>query len=205
MPDVQPYELATVSSVRAAGLFFAMLTVIAQAAVLVAVVLWIGARFSSRVARGRDAAVATLGPDALWVAWVVALTCTLGSLYYSEVAHFVPCKLCWYQRICMYPLSVFLLVAAVRRSALIARAALPLVAIGGAISAYHYLIERVPSLAGSASCDPTAPCTIVWVWRFHYISIPLMALSGFALIAVAVLVARPIVEEAGRRALSEEA
>jgi disulfide bond formation protein DsbB len=205
MPRLEPHVLAAVSSVRAAGLFFAMLTVIAQATVLVAVVARVGARFSSGLARSRDAFVGSVGPDALWVAWVVALTCTLGSLYYSEVAHFIPCKLCWYQRICMYPLSVFLLVAALRRSTQIARAALPLMVIGGAISAYHYLIERVPSLAGSASCDPTAPCTIVWVWRFHYISIPMMALSGFALIAVAVLVARPIVGEAGRRALGEEA
>ena len=123
-----------------------------------------------------------IGPSALWLAWGVALVCTLGSLYFSEVAHFVPCKLCWYQRICMYPLVVMLGVAAWRQRIEIARATLPLVAIGAAISTYHYLLERFPSMESAASCDPSAPCTLVWVWRFHYLSIPAMALSGFALI-----------------------
>ncbi|HLB39306.1 MAG TPA: hypothetical protein VJM84_02540, partial [Actinomycetota bacterium] len=64
---------------------------------------------------------------------------------------------------------------------------LPLIAIGAAISMYHYLVERFPSMAGGASCDPTAPCTVVWIWRFHYLSIPGMALSGFLLIGLLVL------------------
>lgn len=169
--------------------FFALLAVVAQVAVLTALVLWIGARFSASFARAGVSLRESVAPSAVWFAWIVALVCTLGSLYLSEIAHFIPCKLCWYQRICMYPLAVLLLVAAIKRSAVIARATIPLIAIGAAISTYHYLLERFPSLEGAGTCDPAAPCTIVWIWRFHYLSIPAMALSGFLLIATLILVA----------------
>lgn len=169
--------------------FFALLAVVAQIVVLTALVLWIGGRFSASFARAGDSVRESVAPSAIWFAWIVALVCTLGSLYLSEIAHFIPCELCWFQRICMYPLSVLLLVAALKHSREIARATLPLIAIGAAISTYHYLLERFPSLEGAGTCDPAAPCTIVWIWRFHYLSIPAMALSGFLLIATLILAA----------------
>jgi disulfide bond formation protein DsbB len=179
-------------------LFFALLAVVAEVVVLAALVLWIGGRFAPALARASASARGSLATSGLWLAWIVALTCTLGSLYLSEIAHYVPCKLCWYQRIAMYPLAVLLLVAAIKHSTEIARATLPLIAIGAAISTYHYLLERFPSMAGAATCDPAARCTIVWVWRFHYLSIPAMALSGFLLIATLILATprpHPTIEE----------
>ena len=170
-----------------ASLFFALLAIVAQVAVVVGLVLWLGGMRSARLAHAGIAAREAVAPSALWLAWVVALTCTLGSLYLSEIAHFVPCKLCWYQRIAMYPLVVLLLFAAIKGSREIARATLPIAAIGAAISMFHYLVERFPSLAGASTCDPTAPCTVLWIWRFHYLSIPAMALSGFLLIGLLVL------------------
>ena len=68
--------------------------------------------------------------------------------------------------------------------------ALPLVVTGGAISAWHILVERFPSLE-SGACDPTNPCSIVWVKQFGYLTIPTMALSGFLLIVVLLLTVRP--------------
>jgi disulfide bond formation protein DsbB len=178
------------STVPAVTLFLAMLAIVAELVVLGALVVWIGGRYSAALARFGSNTRDALGSTGLWLAWAVALTCTLGSLYLSEVAHFIPCRLCWYQRICMYPLVVLLIVAAIRRSTEVARATIPLIAIGAAISTYHYLLERFPSMAGAATCDPVAPCTIVWVWRFHYLSVPAMALSGFVLIATLILATR---------------
>jgi Disulfide bond formation protein DsbB len=175
------------SSVPTVSLFLALLAVVAELVVLAALVLWLGGRISQALAQVGEGVRESLVHGGLWLAWVVALTCTLGSLYLSEVAHFIPCKLCWYQRICMYPLAVLLLVAAIKHSTEIARATLPLIAIGATISTYHYLLERFPSMGGAATCDPAAPCTIVWIWRFHYLSIPAMALSGFLLIATLIL------------------
>jgi disulfide bond formation protein DsbB len=166
---------------------FALLTVAADIAVVGIAVVAIFDRDGSRGVR--SAMIETLGPSALWLAFLVALTATLGSLYLSEIAHFVPCELCWYQRIAMYPLVPILLVAAYRRDAGVWRYVVPVAAIGAAISIYHYQLERFPEQA-SSSCSPEAPCTVVWIWKFHFISIPFMALSAFALIVALVLVAR---------------
>jgi disulfide bond formation protein DsbB len=138
-----------------------------------------------RVARGREAAAAQ-GQRALWLAWLVAAVATVGSLIYSEVIHFVPCRLCWFQRIFMYPLSIVLLVGAIRRDLAARFYALPLALIGLAISVWHYLIQVFPSLEGS-SCDPVNPCSARYVEVFGFISIPFMAGAGFTLIAVLLL------------------
>jgi disulfide bond formation protein DsbB len=173
-------------SVQTFSLFVAMLTVAANVVVLGAVGLAIAARFSegaaSILARVREA----IGDSSLVLAWIVALVATLGSLYLSEVAHFTPCPLCWYQRIAMYPLVVILGIAALRSDLAVRRYVLPLVAIGSVISIYHYQLERFPSQT-SVACSADVPCTVVWIWRVHYISIPFMALSAFALIAALLL------------------
>jgi disulfide bond formation protein DsbB len=177
---------------------FALLTVLANVAVVAIAVIAVADRdgFSGI----KRSAWSTLGPSALWLAFAVALTATLGSLYLSEVAHFVPCKLCWYQRIAMYPLVPILFVAALKRDAGVWRYAAPLAAIGSVISIYHYQLERFPDQT-TMSCTLEAPCTVVWIWKFHYISIPFMALSGSALIVALLLVARatsrPDAETAG--------
>ena len=158
-------------------LLFATLAVLAGLAAVVLVALRI-----LPLARGRATAAALLAGQEIPLAFVVTLVATLGSLYLSEVAHFVPCRLCWYQRIAMYPLPVILGIAWATRDERVRRYVLPLASIGGCISIYHILVERFPSLESSRVCDPTNPCTIRWVERFGFVTIPVMALCGFALI-----------------------
>ena len=136
-----------------------------------------------RLVRGREAAQALLGDKAVWIAWLVALVATAGSLIYSEVIHFEPCRLCWFQRIAMYPMSVILLVGAIRREAQVRFYALPFAVGGLAISVYHYLIQNIPNLE-SGSCDPDNPCSAIFVQMFGFITIPFMAGAGFIVIAV---------------------
>ena len=81
-----------------------------------------------------------------------------GSLYFSEVAHFVPCRLCWYQRIAMYPLVLLLGIATLRRDRGIRLYAIPLAAIGAAVSIYHVQLERFPDQA--SFCSLEAPCNL---------------------------------------------
>jgi disulfide bond formation protein DsbB len=163
-------------------LFLALLAVVAEVSVVVSLVLLATGR--------RQVLVDVVGPQALALAAVVALVATLGSLYFSEVAHFTPCKLCWYQRIALYPLAPMLGLAAFRRDAWIRVYGMVAAAVGAVISTYHVILERYPTLESSV-CDPTNPCTLVWVKRFGYLTIPGMALSGFALILVLLAVARP--------------
>lgn len=163
--------------------FLALLAMACQLALLVAVVLALGGLASPSLARltarVRNEVAATAVPLAL----AVAVVATAGSLYFSEVAHFTPCRLCWYQRVAMYPL-VPVLAAAWRRAASppeVRWYAVPLAVIGAVIAAYHVLIERFPALETGA-CDPRNPCSLLWVERFGYLTIPTMALTAFVVI-----------------------
>jgi len=172
--------------VRTVSLFLAMLAILAEVSVVTAVVLVAGSRVSPAVRRAREDLVASVEPVSLWIALGVAAIATAGSLYYSEVAHFTPCRLCWYQRIAMYPLVPVLAIAAVRRDFRIKPYVATLAALGGAISVYHMLVERFPNLE-SSTCDPNNPCSLIWVNTFGYLTIPTMALSAFALLVALAL------------------
>jgi hypothetical protein len=167
--------------VSTVSLFYALLAVVATAVVIGLLGLAVAARRSSTAAGWLDGLRSSLGSSALLAAFVVATLATVGSLYFSEVAHFEPCRLCWYQRIAMYPLVVILGIAAWRRDISVRRYVVPVAVIGGLIATYHYALEWLPWL-DSGVCSATTPCTIVWFREFGFISLPYLALSAFLLI-----------------------
>jgi disulfide bond formation protein DsbB len=184
-----PLSTATMSR------FFAMLSLACWAGTVATLAIWASARAfaSDRIRVVRD----EIGRSALWLAWIVALVTTLGSLYYSEIAHFTPCKLCWYQRIAIYPLSIVLLVAAIRRDRKIAWYVVPVAVIGAGFAIYQTQLQAFPH-QHSSFCTVTEPCTIRYVWEFGFVSLPFMALAAFAfVITMTMLAARaePALEE----------
>jgi disulfide bond formation protein DsbB len=120
----------------------------------------------------------------LWLAFLVSAIATGGSLFFSEIAHFVPCELCWFQRICMYPLSITTLLAALANDRRIARYLLPLPLVGAGVSVYHLLIENGAIKEPSACLIGGAGCSVKWINEFGYMTIPTLALTGFALCLV---------------------
>jgi len=124
-------------------------------------------------------------------AWTVALVASAGSLYLSEVVGFVPCSLCWYQRIVMYPLVLVLGVAAVRGDAGAWRYAIPLPVVGVLIAAYHVTIQWRPTLDVGV-CSAGASCTGRYLNVFGFVSIPVMAGAAFLLIMALLLLVRSI-------------
>lgn len=89
---------------------------------------------------------------ALPLAALITTTAMLGSLYFSEIVNYVPCRLCWYQRSAMYPLAILLIVANFKKFRFTKHIAVLLASIGGAISTYHWFLERFPDLdAGFAT------------------------------------------------------
>jgi disulfide bond formation protein DsbB len=134
-------------------LLFALLAIAANVATIVIVVVAVGGRFSAGVADQRDSLFESMREYELWFAFTVALVATLGSLYLSEVAHFEPCRLCWYQRIAMYPLALILGIAAARRDHGIRVYAAPIASFG---------FITIPYMAASAFLLVIA---LLWVVR----------------------------------------
>jgi len=154
--------------------FYGILGLVANAAVAGLVFAWLVGR--------HDRVVAAIGPWTTAAALIVATLATVGSLYFSEVAHFEPCRLCWFQRIAMYPLVAILGVALVTGDRGVWRYGLVLASVGAVIATWHYAIEWVPSL-GTGACDAAMPCSVVWFREFGFVSLPYLALSAFLLIA----------------------
>ncbi|TVX98201.1 disulfide oxidoreductase [Paenibacillus cremeus] len=120
----------------------------------------------------------------LYFAWIIAVIALFGSLFLSEVMRFEPCKLCWFQRICMYPLAPLLGLAAYRNDQAIVPYARILSVIGMGFSLFHYLEQKVPSMSTILPCTVGIPCNGQYMNWLGFITIPFMALIAFSLITV---------------------
>lgn len=125
----------------------------------------------------------------VFLAWIISVTATLCSLYFSEIAHFAPCNLCWYQRIFMYPLSLILGVATYREDRTIFTYAFPLTLVGGSISLFHYLEQKIPVLRTVIPCHIDVPCSFDHLNLLGFITIPLLSFFAFVLITFLLWVA----------------
>lgn len=121
----------------------------------------------------------------LIIAWVGSLVAMLGSLYFSEIRHFPPCVLCWYQRICMYPLTVLLAVGIITRDRNIYKYVLPLTIVGLGISIFHNLLYYNILPEAAAPCIAGISCTTKFIEWFGFVTIPL--LSGLGFLAMLIL------------------
>jgi disulfide bond formation protein DsbB len=164
--------------------FFLVLTLAVDAALIVAAVLAVAALVSRSARAHVRALIAAIAAQGVLLAGIVALVTTAGSLYFSEHAGFVPCELCWYQRIVMYPLVIVLGVAWLRRDRKVWMTVLPFVVIGAPLSLYHWLVERVPAFTESSSCSVSVPCSAPWFEKLGFVTLAWMAMSSFLLIGV---------------------
>lgn len=170
--------------------FETMRTFFALAA-LAANIITIGIVVTAIVTRRRTTSpFEALRGSTLWLAAGVAIVATLGSLYLSESVGLIPCKLCWYQRIAMYPLAVILPIAAFRKDDRARLYVAVLAAAGAVVATYHRFIQAFPDL-DSGSCSAVGPsCSAPLIKMFGFVTIPYMALSAFLLILAFVWVDR---------------
>lgn len=160
----------------AANLIFSILTVIAQIfilAVLAGIIL------------KKNFLPEFFAKNALAFAFAVALVATLGSLFYSEIAGYEPCKLCWFQRIFMYPQVLILGLALIRRDKNIGAYSILLSVVGAVIAGYHYLLQI--GAAPATSCGVvgySAQCSEYFAMNFGYITLPMMSFTAFLTIIV---------------------
>lgn len=129
--------------------------------------------------------IAKIGKHGLGLAFCVALTGTLLSLFYSDVAGYEPCVLCWYERIALYPLVLILGIAWWKKDERVTRYATPLTLIGAVVALYHnYIAYGGAALTPCAAFEGSVSCVKQYVNEFGYITIPLMSLTAFIIILV---------------------
>ncbi len=120
----------------------------------------------------------------LFAVWATSFLATMGSLYFSEIRGYTPCELCWYQRIFMYPIVILLTAAIIKKDAKAALYSATLSGIGGAISIYHYSVQKINFIADSSPSCGLVPCTGEYINWLGFITIPFLALTAFTIIFV---------------------
>ncbi|WP_428024686.1 disulfide oxidoreductase [Arcobacter sp.] len=125
-----------------------------------------------------------INPNYILLSFIISLTATLGSLFFSEIMQFVPCSMCWYQRIFMYPLVFIFLINLLYPDDKIFKYSFILILIGLGLSIYHNLLmfgiiseEMVPCVQG-------VPCSTVYLNWFGFITIPLLSFVAYFLLLI---------------------
>lgn len=119
----------------------------------------------------------------LFLNLIIVFIATIGSLYYSEVLQYTPCKLCWYQRIFMYPQVFLYWLAIILKDKKIVAYSFFLSLLGAPIAFYHYTLQR--GWVSGADCSAVGysiSCSQQFVMNYNYITIPFMAFSAFGLV-----------------------
>jgi disulfide bond formation protein DsbB len=153
-----------------------VLVILGQAFIIMSVIYFLLGRPASKI-------TGYIGAHNLQLAFAVALVAAGGSLYFSEVMHLEPCRLCWFQRIFMYPQAIILGLAWWRQDFSVRPYSLVLSGIGILFSLYHNYILNSNAVT-TCSIDAAESCTTVLLKVFGFITIPLMALTAFAMIIV---------------------
>lgn len=140
-----------------------------------------------------DASPVRRGDDAVWLplfgAWLIAAASMLGALFFGEVMGLPTCALCWYQRICMFPLVVILGLGLFPPDRRVVRYALPLAAIGWLIAVFQVLLVAGVIPERIKPCMQGVPCSEKVIEWFGFLTIPLLAAIAFSLILALLLAA----------------
>ncbi|MBI2074862.1 MAG: disulfide bond formation protein B [Candidatus Levybacteria bacterium] len=119
-----------------------------------------------------------------YISWISAFAAFLGSLYFSEILDFVPCVLCWYQRILMYPLVIIIAVGIIRKDKNLPFYVLPLSIPGIIIGFYQHLLQIGIIPESTAPCAFGVSCSTTYIDWFGFITIPLLSLISFMVITI---------------------
>lgn len=123
-----------------------------------------------------------------YAAWIIAMVATLSSLFFGEVMQLPPCTLCWYQRICLFPLTVSIAAGIVLRDKNMIYYTLPLAGLGLAIAVYHNLLYYGVIPESLSPCLQGVSCSTRQIEWLGFITIPMLSLSAFVLLLICLLI-----------------
>lgn len=124
----------------------------------------------------------------LFLCWFLVTSSTLGSIFFSSVMEFAPCVLCWYQRICLFPLVLIIGMGLFPVDKKVVRYALPLAIAGWLIALYHSLLYSGVIPESIQPCTQGVSCTEEYIKLFGFITIPMLSLLSFTTIIILLLI-----------------
>lgn len=161
-------------------------TLLVDLALLAALAAYLLRRFGGLGLEALEPVEEVLNRYSIEIAFALALIATAGSLYFSNILGYEPCRFCWFQRIFMYPLVLLLGTGIVLEDRNVRDYVVPLTVIGIPLAFYHALMQRFEQFH-SAGCSITAvSCATEYTFHFGYITIPVMSLTAFVAILVLV-------------------
>lgn len=126
----------------------------------------------------------------LYLAWTLASLLTLGSFYMNFIEHKEPCTLCWYERLCLFPLTIILGVALYQRFLGIFSYAIAFPIFGAAISGFHIALQEIPSFHPFKVCSSAVSCALKESIGLGWVSPPMLACAGSIAIALLLCLSR---------------
>ncbi len=126
----------------------------------------------------------------IFLGFLIASIATLGSLFFSEIMDFVPCTMCWYQRIFMYPLVLIFLVNLLYPDDKLFKYAFPIVLTGLGFAIYHNLLMFGIIPESAVPCTSGIPCSTKYINWFGFINIPLLSLMAYLSLFILLLKCR---------------
>jgi len=131
-----------------------------------------------------------ISTNIIFICFILASTATLGSLFFSEIMHFIPCSMCWYQRIFLYPLVLIFLVNLLYPDDKVFKYAISLIGVGFLISLYHNLLmwDIIPE--SIVPCVSGVPCSTVYINWFGFITIPFLSLITYSLLLILLILGK---------------
>ncbi len=123
----------------------------------------------------------------LFICWLIVSISTLGSLFFSEIMKFAPCVLCWYQRICLFPLVLIFSIGLFSFDKSVVKFALPLALAGWFIALYHNLLYTGIIPESIQPCSQGVSCTEDYINLFGIFTIPMLSLIAFSTIVLLLL------------------
>ena len=128
------------------------------------------------------------GSVLVFLSFIVASIATLGSLFFSEIMNFVPCSMCWYQRIFMYPLVLIFLINLLYPDDKLFKYSFPLVITGLSLSIYHNLLMFGLISEDLVPCVKGVPCSTVYINWLGFITIPLLSFIAYAILFILLII-----------------
>jgi disulfide bond formation protein DsbB len=131
----------------------------------------------------------------LFLCWLVSSISTMASLFFSYVMGFAPCVLCWYQRICLFPLIIILAVGLFPFDKNVVKFALPLAIAGWLTAFYHNLLYSGVIPENIQPCSQGVSCTEKYIELFGFLTIPMLSLLSFSTIITLLIILKRTVSK----------